>query len=249
MVAGTKSMQAPLDPAVKKAYEVSYAIFRVAATLPSRGFAEVLEKEALNLLRATVGNLTEEAQRALNTAHYLIAFGKDTNNIHIENANLLVSQLESLASMLHDRSRNSVTPADLSQVFSSVEPRVAETRVAEGRNSVPAVARPIASTPIAAARELPNSRPANAATPSASVTIMLSDRQGLILNKIRQSGNCRTRDLQAVLPGLSERTLRYDLQRLIEDGKIERGGGGGPASWYKIKGANPQSNVSGGASL
>jgi hypothetical protein len=237
-------MQAPLDPAVKKAYEVSYAIFRVAAILPSRGFAEVLEKEALNLLRATVGNLTEEAQSALNTAHYLIAFGKDTNNIHIENADLLVRQLESLASMLHDRARNAVTPADLSQVFSSAEPRVAEPRATETRVSIPAIARPIQQE-----RALPNPRPANAATHSASVTIMLSDRQGLILNKIRQSGNCRTRDLQAVLPGLSERTLRYDLQRLIEDGKIERGGGGGPASWYRIKGAGPQSNVSGGVSL
>lgn len=239
MVAGTKSMQTPLDPAVKKAYEVSYALFRVAAILPSRSFAEVLEKEALNLLRTTVGNLTGEAQAALNTAHYLVAFGKDTNNIHQENADILVRQLESLASMLHDRAKNAVTPADLSQVFSSAEPRVAETGV-----SAPAVARPVREM-----RALPNPRPANAANHSASVTIMLSDRQGLILNKIRQSGNCRTRDLQALLPGLSERTLRYDLQRLIEDGKIERGGGGGPASWYKLKEGNSQSNVFGGSSL
>jgi len=46
-------MPTPLDPAAKKAYEVSYALFRVAGVLSSRSFADFLEKEALELLRAS----------------------------------------------------------------------------------------------------------------------------------------------------------------------------------------------------
>lgn len=245
MVAGTKSMQAPLDPAVKKAYEVSYALFRVAAILPSRGFAETLEKEALNLLRFTVSNLSAEAQNTLGTIHYLVAFGKDTNSIHSENADLLIQQLESLAGMLNDRAGNAVTPADLSQIFSTTESSVAEPRVAEPNVAEPNVAGSHSAGTTHEVKALPKSGPAS----SPASAIILSDRQGIILGKIRQSGNCRTRDLQAILPDLSERTLRYDLQRLVEDGKIERGGGGGPASWYRIKEASPQSNVFGGASL
>lgn len=233
MVAGTKSMQTPLDPAVKKAYEVSYALFRVAAILTSRDLAALLEKEALNLLRSTVGNCQEEARNTLGIIHYLVAFGKDTNIVHSENADLLIRELESLASLLQDRARNTVTPADLSQIFS-----VAESHIPE-----PSVARSNSAESNNATRALPKVRTAPVSA------IMLSERQSVILDRIRQSGNCRTRDIQAILPDLSERTLRYDLQRLIEDGKIERGGGGGPASWYKIKEGGPQSNVSGSASL
>lgn len=228
-------MQTPLDPAVKKAYEVSYALFRVAAILPSRSLAELLEKEALNLLRSTVGNFPAETQNALGIIHYLVVFGKDTNNIHQENADLLVQQLESLAGLLRERANNTVTPADLSQIFSPAENRVAESYLAGPRLAEKRVGS------VNAAVAAPTVTPAS--------VIPLNDRQSIILDRIRQSGNCRARDLRAALPDLSERTLRYDLQRLVEDGKIERGGGGGPASWYKIRGSSPQSNVSGGASL
>lgn len=236
-IAGIELMPTPLDPAVKKAYEVSYALFRVAAILPSRSFAEILEKEALNLLHATVGNFSAEAQNSLGIIHYLVSFGKDTNNIDPENSNLLVQQLESLASLLHDRARNTITPADLSQIFSATEP--VEPRVAGS---------PSAGT-IQETRSLPKPRRASGTSPVSAAVILLSDRQSIILDKIRQSGNCRTRDIQAALPGLSERTLRYDLQRLVEEGKIERVGGGGPASFYRLKEGSPPSNISGSSSL
>ncbi|OGY97689.1 MAG: hypothetical protein A2855_00445 [Candidatus Liptonbacteria bacterium RIFCSPHIGHO2_01_FULL_57_28] len=212
-------MHTPLDPAAKKAYEITYAMFRVAAAAPSRALAGLMEKEALNLLRGAVGNFQDEYRNALGIIHYLIALGRDTNNIHNDNVALLVQQLDALESLLRDRSMNAVSPTDLSQIF-------AASNVVEPAKSLPKVRQ----------------------TPQVN-SIAASERQQRILERIRQSGNCRTRDLQEVLPDLSERTLRYDLQRLIEDGKIERGGGGGPASWYRIKEASQQSNVFGGASL
>jgi hypothetical protein len=61
------------------------------------------------------------------------------------------------------------------------------------------------------------------------------NRQIAILDKIRQSGNCKLREIQEVLPNCSERTIRYDLEELIERNLVERIGSGGPAVSYQIR--------------
>lgn len=61
------------------------------------------------------------------------------------------------------------------------------------------------------------------------------DRQKDIAEKIRQMGTCRMKDLQEAFPDISERTLRYDLGRLSEQGVVERLGNGGPNTFYRIR--------------
>jgi hypothetical protein len=61
------------------------------------------------------------------------------------------------------------------------------------------------------------------------------NRQIAILDKIRQSGNCKLKEIQDILPDCSERTIRYDLEELIERELIERIGAGGPAVSYRIR--------------
>ena len=58
-------------------------------------------------------------------------------------------------------------------------------------------------------------------------------RQSAILTRIRQSGNCRLKDIQDVLPNISERTIRYDLQTLVEQNLVERIGNAGPLVFYR----------------
>lgn len=60
------------------------------------------------------------------------------------------------------------------------------------------------------------------------------DRQALLVDKIRQIGNAAMRDLVTAFPGVSERTLRYDLQGLCEKGMLERIGNGGPGMFYRV---------------
>ena len=62
-------------------------------------------------------------------------------------------------------------------------------------------------------------------------------RQSAILEKIRQSGNKQSqlKDIIAAFPDISERTMRYDLQKLCFQGLIERIGNGGPGSYYLAK--------------
>lgn len=59
-------------------------------------------------------------------------------------------------------------------------------------------------------------------------------RQDKILEIIRQSGKAQLRDLIAEFPGISERTLRYDLKKLFDDGKLNRQGTGGPSNYYML---------------
>lgn len=77
-----------------------------------------------------------------------------------------------------------------------------------------------------------------------TVIIGSTIRQNEILDKIKamsekdSSGymtGCRMKDLMASFPDVSERTLRYDLQKLIGRGLVERMGNGGPSSVYVIK--------------
>jgi len=59
-------------------------------------------------------------------------------------------------------------------------------------------------------------------------------RQSAIMEKIRQLPNCQLKDLMRSFADVSERTLRYDLQKLFNQGLIERVGAG-PSTYYVIK--------------
>ena len=70
------------------------------------------------------------------------------------------------------------------------------------------------------------------------------NRQSDILEKVK-SGNIadlelgklsfKLKDVIAAFPGISERTLRYDLQRLCEQAVFERIGEGGPGTYYRVR--------------
>ena len=75
----------------------------------------------------------------------------------------------------------------------------------------------------------------NQNSPEIIELIKSGNRHGAILEKIRQSGNCRIKDIHDLFPECSERTIRYDLQSLTEQNLIEKIGTGGPAVFYRNK--------------
>ena len=60
-------------------------------------------------------------------------------------------------------------------------------------------------------------------------------RQSAIIDIIRQSKKIGLKDVLAAFPDVSERTLRYDLQKLCIQGVLDRIGNGGPATYYTLK--------------
>ena len=59
------------------------------------------------------------------------------------------------------------------------------------------------------------------------------ERREKILDKVRQGGICFLKDLAEMFPDYSERTLRYDLEKLIADNKVEKIGSSGPGTFYR----------------
>ena len=62
-------------------------------------------------------------------------------------------------------------------------------------------------------------------------------RQSDIFEKMRQLSDqkMQLKDIIATFPGVSERTIRYDLKRLCSQGLLERIGPGGPGTYYKVR--------------
>lgn len=76
--------------------------------------------------------------------------------------------------------------------------------------------------------------PAQKKVPKLTETEMTGSRQGAVLEAIRQlPTGCRMRDLVTMFPGVSERTLRNDLQMLVKQGSVERFGSQGPYSYFR----------------
>ena len=65
--------------------------------------------------------------------------------------------------------------------------------------------------------------------------IGFKERNDIIMQILTKRSLCHMKDLMGVLPNVSERTVRYDVQRLVDKGVIERVGTGGPNSFFRMK--------------
>lgn len=60
------------------------------------------------------------------------------------------------------------------------------------------------------------------------------ERKQVILNLLKSRNMCGMREIIAVLPNISERTLRYDVKGLVDRKLVERVGRGGPDSFLRL---------------
>lgn len=219
----------------KKAYEISYALFRMAAVVRRPSFADHMESRGLSLLDAAVAENYEEALILVKGTEYLLRFGADVGILSRVNVEIVTRELDAFNSAIaeFEKSATVLPVAELGSIFSKLPPPIIKNEnqsdvVRENKQIKPSFAD---SADIAVSREdlADNSSYGN------HNVVKSAMRQSAILERIRQNGNCRLKEIQEFLPETSERTLRYDVQNLIEQGLIERIGNGGPATHYKVK--------------
>lgn len=212
--------------ALVKAYEISYAVFRVSAYITNTALKEHLERQALSLLdAATVENYAWVGTVA-RAIEYLVRFGGDVGLIHEANKETILFQLQSLvAGIAGPEKAATAEEVPLADIFAGSEPLFAGSRINAATNT--------AKRNTANGNEI--KRQITESGNSEDEGVSPEMRQSAILDKIRQSGNCRMKDIQEVLPDCSERTIRYDLQALVEKGAVERIGSGGPSIFYRIR--------------
>lgn len=207
-----------------KAYEIAYALFRLAEPLKEKDFAESLRASGTALLAAAAAEDHAATGRSLRVAECLIKFGGDVAMIGTRNVDVMAREIYALDTAIAERKASvKADEVNVAEIFSKPELVAHPAKKALVSESVVAVES-------ATEQESAIAEPAIRQSQSANDSAI---RQSAILARIRQSGNCRLKDIQELFPLTSERTIRYDLQTLFEHGQIERVGIAGPSVFYR----------------
>jgi predicted component of type VI protein secretion system len=205
-----------------KAYEVAYALFRLAAQMREMDFAEPLRASGTAMLAAAAAEDYSAAERSLRVVECLVKFGGDVGMIGTPNVDVMTREIFALDAVIAERKTVAKTDeVNVAEIFSKPE--------AAPRADEPATEPMPMRIEDFRVQPQPEPREAQPRQPSNDSAI----RQRAILTRIRQSGNCRLKDIQEVLPDTSERTIRYDLQTLVEQNLVERIGNAGPLVFYR----------------
>ncbi len=223
----------------KKAYEVSYAVFRIGSRTANAALKEHLERQALSLLDAATVENYAWVSTVARAIEYLVRFGGDVGLIHEANKEMIISQLASMNAAIAGPEKSATAEeVPLDDIFSGHGELFpfSMTGVANNAAKNNPAKRQAAEAPIVEAEQRNMGEPDSINIKEESNGDSPAIRQTAILDKIRQSGNCRIKDIQELLPDCSERTIRYDLQTLVEQNLVERVGAGGPAVFFRARG-------------
>ncbi|MDO8467161.1 MAG: DeoR family transcriptional regulator [bacterium] len=206
----------------QKSTEICYALLRVAAQIRRQQLKQNLEKLAFRFLEAATSEDFDLALKTSSSIDAMLKIGQSLYEIEPVNSKVISGELEAVNAAMRQSLGIDGLP-NLDRIFEKAN------NAASYSAKTFADIRPSAGLP----DSLPVSENNNGNSNGFSATI----RQSAILDKIRQSGNNQAalKDIIAAFPEISERTMRYDLQKLCLQGLIERVGSGGPGSYYSVK--------------
>lgn len=210
------------DAIGKKAYEIAYALWRIAANSSEEVLANALRSKALTLVIFSADGKYASINMVTDGLEMIIKFAVDMNCMGVSNAAILVREIGNLKSAIAEIGSFAGIQdegVDIADIFLKTEIH------ADQENFVDHA-------------EIFEQETGNQG--NGGIGIKAEFRQSAILERIRQTGNCRLSDIQAILPDLSERTIRYDLESLVVRGLIDRVGTGGRSVYYKIAQTRPE---------
>ncbi len=204
----------------EKAFRIASAIFRFAQFLSDDALSPILRRQAARLVDAVAAQEKEAVDNALRAIGHLTQLGSEAGMITGSDADVLMRALRTYEAEL----ALGLKTAQLSGLNLETVLQEKEKNLQSGN---PATASKNPATAFG--------NPAIRVTEQEEETPQQhEERKKLMFEKIRQSGNTRLKELQDTLPDVSERTIRYDLKKLLEEGKIERVGSGGAGSYYRV---------------
>jgi predicted ATPase len=194
----------------QKAHEISYAIVRIVPYVRRQEFRKRIERLAFQLLEDASAENFESAIKTSASLIALINLGKAIYEIEPMNAKVLIGELY----LINSAMRQTIGLEEVAEDLPDLKSFFSKVPVVVEDQSDHSIANNGNGNGIAGAM-----------------------RQSAILEKIRQSENqkIQVKDLTTSFPEVSERTMRYDLQKLCSQGVLERVGNGGPGSYYALK--------------
>ncbi|RJP44177.1 DeoR family transcriptional regulator [Candidatus Parcubacteria bacterium] len=223
-----------------KAFEISYATIRIAASIPNAKIREELEGIAFELLGFVANGEYGRAERKLSAEEHLVRLLGDTGMLNHRTVSILAREMRELVSGFANRQgKSEPEEVPIEKIFKAVAESSSEDRRKSGktlpvsRGLIPGTGADSLDTSHGEFRKVGQ----EAFLREHDLKQGAKIRQSAIVDKVRQIGNCRLKDLEGLFPLTSERTIRYDLQHLTEQGVIERVGAGGPATYYRLRDA------------
>lgn len=187
-------------------------LFRVSSEVKHGNLKSKLEESGISLLVSHSAGDMGGFNKELGILEELTLLGESIGEIYGEHAHLLYRQYGNMKAAIQEKLRNEMESVSV----------LGKEISARNQDAVEAELDRI------------NLKKEAAIIKEASFNAGAVERQDQVVDKIRQLGNAAMKDVIAAFPEVSERTLRYDLQKLCEQSKIERIGPGGPGSYYRL---------------
>lgn len=229
-------MNTSANAAREQLTKLAEALYRFSQSLDS-SFSTHIRQLAVELAGALAADDKPAVAGILAKAKGVIALGERVGAIAANDVQVISAAIARSRDLALPVPAKKTTSVEAFAELANAEVAVVDARV---ENAAPVAVSSDMPVRVAPATQ-PTAPVAANAAPVSRVTITnvsvmsAADRQGRIVAAIRQNPSARMRDLLAALPGVSERTIRYDLERLVSSGTIEREGIGGPATWYRLR--------------
>jgi len=201
--------------------KIAEAILRVSVYIRNNVIKEQIEKRAVNLLTMVYENNSIQSFKEISVLTGLIKLSRSICEIEPVNASVLLAELKKLNSAIR---QNSNLPD--SKVFRLDDFFTDFKRPGGGYKGH----GPVKGNSGSGKEISGNTR--DGGKKSSSLV-----RQKNIIAAIKQSNSDRVglREIISALPEFSERTIRYDIQKLCNQGVVKRVGNGGPTTHYVIE--------------
>jgi len=211
----------------KKGFEIAYAVFRVAAN-QDPAIRSVLYNHAIGIMESAGSLDIESFNKHLAGLENILRIIAESGLIRQNHSQLIIAELQNLNSAMNSAILPDNPAIELGNIFTPLPKQFGNSAI---RQKEPREAK-ISVLPKEPKQEKIEPREAKEPKKNSAESNV---RREAILSKIRQAGSCRLRDIQEALPDISDRTLRYDIQELMVSGEVERIGGGGPATYYRVR--------------
>jgi predicted HTH transcriptional regulator len=236
--------------AIRKAQEVAFALIKIAAYIRRKELRQEIEQLAYQIIETVSFENTIAANLTIAALRNFLLLAKNLYELEINNYRILERELNNLqAQLVHLTPKadvnletlftNSVvvkskeqkkTPALLDEIVVSDSeiPSIREDGGQDGNlNDIDNEAE--------SGNEFPARESARRHQDFAGQTGEAREEKILAMISAAVGHRLQLRDFLAAFPNISERTIRYDLKRLADSGKIERQGSGGPSNFYALR--------------
>ncbi|MBU4348177.1 DeoR family transcriptional regulator [Patescibacteria group bacterium] len=237
-----------------KAREISYALNRVSFYIKRNNLRQKIENLSFEFLESVAISGEDPSDKQLSLRVFknisaidvLVRIAHSLYEIEPVNANILIRELDSFNSAIRKFNNSASEDSsveelpNLETMFSSPPAVVENSANLERKQQDKNLAtidkqEEIVEKAYMSAKNSSKAESGNNTGNGNNSAISGQTRQTLISEKIRQSGKINLKELATQLPTVSERTLRYDLHRLCDQGTVEKIGNSGPGTSYIAK--------------